>query len=210
MANSDQSPYSSSVIPGSMIVDTAGQQARVIAIDQVAGEVELQTADQAKLRVRQHQLASRAEGGYALPFAFSDVAAMASAQHHAFRSDQEVIPVIQEELQVGKRIIDTGKGVRVHKKIIERTEVVDEPLRQDQLDITHVPRNVTVDADHLPGARQEGDTLIVPVLEEVLVVERQWRLKEEIHITRHQREVHAPQSVVLKSQQVSIERFDEK
>lgn len=121
-----------------------------------------------------------------------------------------VIPVIQEELRVGKRVVETGRGIRVHRRIVERTEVVDEPLRQDVLEVTHVPMDRFVDPAAVPVPRQEGETLIVPVLEEVLVTERKLRLKEELHITRRQREVHAPQSVVLKSQQASIEPFDEK
>lgn len=125
-------------------------------------------------------------------------------------TDRYVVPVIQEELQVGKRVVDTGRGIRVHRQIVERTEVVDTPLREDVLEVRRVPVGRMVDRNAVPSLRQEGDTLIIPVLEEVLVIERQLRLKEELHITRHQREVHAPQTVVLKSQQVRIERFDEK
>jgi hypothetical protein len=47
------------------------------------------------------------------------------------------------------------------------------------------------------------------VLEEVLVVQKQLLLKEEVRITRLRRPVHAPQSVTLKSEQVTEERFDE-
>jgi hypothetical protein len=50
---------------------------------------------------------------------------------------------------------------------------------------------------------------VVPVLEEVLVVERRLRIKEELHITRIRREERHVESVLLKSEQVSVERFDE-
>ena len=44
-------------------------------------------------------------------------------------ADQKaVIPVIREELEVGKRVVETGKGVRVTKTVSEREGVVDEPL----------------------------------------------------------------------------------
>ncbi|MCM0044674.1 MAG: DUF2382 domain-containing protein, partial [Burkholderiaceae bacterium] len=52
-------------------------------------------------------------------------------------------------------------------------------------------------------------TLVVPVLEEVLVVEKRLRLKEEIRITARATVRHATEQVVLRSEQVSIERFDE-
>jgi stress response protein YsnF len=50
---------------------------------------------------------------------------------------------------------------------------------------------------------------VVPVLEEVLVVQKQLRLKEEVRITRHRREAHAPQTIVLRSEEVEVERFDD-
>jgi hypothetical protein len=41
------------------------------------------------------------------------------------------------------------------------------------------------------------------------VVQKQLLLKEEVRITRLRHPVHAPQSVTLKSEQVTVERFDE-
>ncbi len=164
----------------------------------------LQGPQERQLRVPQHMLVPREGGAYLLPFAFADIDETASGT-----ADSYVIPVIREELRVGKRVVETGRGIRVHRRTVERTEVVDEPLRQDVLEVTHVPIDRMVEPDAVPVARQEGDTLIVPVLEEVLVINRKLCLKEELHITRRQREVHAPQTVVLKSQQVSIEPFDE-
>ena len=55
--------------------------------------------------------------------------------------------------------------------------------------------------------RQEGDTLIVPVLEEVLVVEKRLLLKEEVRITRTRTEVHSPQAVTLRSEEAVIEEI---
>jgi len=66
-----------------------------------------------------------------------------------------------------------------------------------------------VAAGDAPQTRYEGDTLVVPVLEEVLVVERRVRIKEELHITRVRREERHLETVMLKSEQVSVERFGE-
>jgi uncharacterized protein (TIGR02271 family) len=118
-------------------------------------------------------------------------------------------PVLQEELNVGKRNVDTGKGIRIHKTVSEREQVVDQILSVDELVIEHVPVDAIVTESDAPHMRYEGDTLVVPVLEEVLVVQKRLRLKEEVRITRNKREVHAIQSVPLRSEQVAIERFDE-
>lgn len=126
------------------------------------------------------------------------------------KADTVVLPVVQEQIQVSKHAVDSGRGVRVHRHTVERTEVVDAPLREESVEVTRVPVGTMVDSAAPPVPRQEGDTYIVPVLEEVVVVERRLRLKEEVRITRHQREKHAPQSVVVKSYEVQVERFDEK
>lgn len=54
-----------------------------------------------------------------------------------------------------------------------------------------------------------GDVMIVPLLEEVLVVEKRLMLKEELHISKRRTEVHNPQRVILRSEEVTVERIDE-
>jgi len=49
----------------------------------------------------------------------------------------------------------------------------------------------------------------VPVLEEVLVVERRLRIREELHIARIRHEERHVDTVTLKTEHVSVERFDE-
>lgn len=119
------------------------------------------------------------------------------------------VPVYQEEAWVEKRIVDTGRGVRIHKTVAELPCRIDERLQRDEVEVTHVPVDRIVPLDQAPATRYEGDTLVVPILEEVLVVERRLRIKEELRITRHRREEHHAETVLLKSEQVSVERFDE-
>jgi stress response protein YsnF len=120
------------------------------------------------------------------------------------------VPVTEEVLSVGTRTVDTGRGVRVHKTVHTQSVTIDETLAHDELDVRHVAIGRTLDqGETTPTTRHEGDTLIIPVLEEVLVVERRLRLKEELHITRVRREEPFVQTVMLKTDQVSVERFDE-
>ena len=53
--------------------------------------------------------------------------------------------------------------------------------------------------------RQEGDTIIVPILEEITVIEKRLLLKEEIHIRRQEIVQHIRQPVRLRSEEVSLE-----
>ena len=128
----------------------------------------------------------------------------ASMQKEAF-----VLPVVHEELRVGKRLVDTGRGVRIHKTVSEQAHPVNQDLLRDAVEVRRVPVDKIVSLSEAPLARQEGDTLIVPVLEEVLVVEKRVRIKEEIHIVRSARQEPYSASVVLRTEHVSIERFDD-
>lgn len=123
-------------------------------------------------------------------------------------SETEIIPVIEETVEVGKRVVDTGRGVRLRKHVSEREERIDPPLEQDELIVERVPVDRIVSGPE-PLQHYEGETLVVPVLEEVLVLEKKLRLKEEVRITRRKRQVHAPQTVTLRSEEVSVERFEE-
>jgi len=123
--------------------------------------------------------------------------------------DLLTIPVVAEQLAVGTRTVDTGRGVRIHKTVVSQPVTIDERLVREEVEIKHVAVDRIVAPEEAPTTRHEGDTTIVPILEEVLVVERRVRIKEELHITRIQREETHREAVVLKAEQVSIERFDE-
>jgi stress response protein YsnF len=117
----------------------------------------------------------------------------------------EVLPVVEETATVSKRQVTTGK-VRVHTHVDTVQELARASLRSDQIDVTRVPIDKVVDA--VPTVRTEGDVTIVPVLEEVLVVETKLVLKEEIHI-RHRVETESVEvPVVLRRQRAVVERLD--
>src|SRR5579884_3138648 len=121
------------------------------------------------------------------------------------RSEAAAIPVVGEEATVGVRRVTTG-GVRVHKNVREREEIVDQPLRREKVEVRRVVRNEVVSGP-LP-VRQEGDTTIIPVVEEVLVVEKRWVLKEELRLTKQRFEERRAERVVLRSEDANVERFD--
>jgi uncharacterized protein (TIGR02271 family) len=186
--------------PGARVVDAAGRPASVTAIREAQGEPQamLELDDGTQLLVPVGLLARQPDGGYRLPLDFETSTASDGAQLR--------VPVVEERLQVGKHWIDTGHGIRLHKRIVEREQEVDQPLLRDELRIERVPVGQVVAGDP-PQTRYEGDTLVVPVLEEVLVVQKQLLLKEEVRIHRERREVRAPQTVSLKTEQVTAERF---
>jgi uncharacterized protein (TIGR02271 family) len=187
-----------------VVVDADGNQATIDSIQQAGPDAQalVRMAQGTQIQVPLSLLAQQDDGMYRLPFSFH----AASGQKYA---GQMTFPLMEEELHVGKRMVDTGKGVRIHKTVAEREQVLDEPLLCDQLVVEHVPVGRVVADAEAPQTRYEGDTLVVPVLEEVLVVQKQLLLKEEVRITRRQQEVRMPQTVLLRSEQVVVERFDD-
>lgn len=128
----------------------------------------------------------------------------------AGRQDKQfVVPVAREELHVGTRRVDTGRGVRVRKTVNEQAHRIDQVLLHDALDVKRIAVDRVVPLNEAPVTRQEGDTLIVPVLEEILVVEKRLRIKEEIHIIRSTQQERYAGTAVLRAEQVSVERFDD-
>ena len=115
-----------------------------------------------------------------------------------------MVPVLAEDLEVQKRLVETGK-VRVTKVVHERETVVDEPLSRDHVAISRVPMQCVVDGP-VP-VREENGTTIISVVEEVLVVEKRWMLREEIHIRKRRTETHQPQQITLRSEDVQVERI---
>lgn len=144
-------------------------------------------------------LIEQADGSYAVPLRALDLPHPGER-----RSDEAVIPVAAETLDVRKREVETGR-VRLTKTVQERTQTVDEALLRKTVTVSRVPVGRLVDA--APAVRYEGDTMIVSVLEEVLVVEKRLMLVEEVHVTQQQTDIHAPQQVTLRHEQVTVERL---
>ena len=113
------------------------------------------------------------------------------------------VPVLEETAYVKKVVRETDRFL-IHTTVQERTEFVDVDLRSGEALIERVPINRFVDEP--PPIRQEGDFIIIPLLEEVLVTEKKLLLREEVHIRRTETVEHVQEAVVLRSEQVSFER----
>ena len=114
-------------------------------------------------------------------------------------------PLYAEDLTVSKRQI-AGDMVQVGTVTRETKSLVDEMLNHERVQIDRIPVGRQVDA--VPPIRQEGDTTILPVVEETVVVERRLILTEEIHIRRlHVSERHQ-EAVILRKQEAVITRID--
>jgi stress response protein YsnF len=58
----------------------------------------------------------------------------------------------------------------------------------------------------MPSVRQEGDVTIIPVVEEVVKIERHLVLKEEVHIRRVKHTERHQETITLRRQEAVISR----
>jgi uncharacterized protein (TIGR02271 family) len=145
--------------------------------------------------------AEEAEELYRLPVVFSQLEAGEGAGEFAL-----ILPVVEEQVRVGKRTVEQGR-VRVRKRVRERVETVEEPVMHEEVLVERVPVGRLVETP--PGVHREGETIVIPVMAEVLVVQKRLMLKEEVRVTMRRREVYEEHEVTLRAEEVTIEREED-
>ncbi|HEX8566970.1 MAG TPA: YsnF/AvaK domain-containing protein [Pyrinomonadaceae bacterium] len=133
-----------------------------------------------------------------------------SLDHQAQLISQQIenqpatIPVIEEQLTVDKRVVEKGR-VRISKKVRETDETVNIPLVQENVQVERVPINQFI-AEAPPPVRYEGNVMIIPVLREVVIVEKRLVLVEELRVTKQQTQTQETQKIRLRKEEVSVKR----
>lgn len=116
-----------------------------------------------------------------------------------------VIPVLAESLHVDTATASTG-GVRVIKRIVTDQQMLDHHLRTENVEIKRIPMNKVVDGPQ--PTIQTDDLIIIPVVQEVLKIERQWVVTEEIHVSKSAKVIHVQEPIGVAHEVVTIERLD--
>ena len=133
-----------------------------------------------------------------------------SLDHQAQSISQQIenqpamIPVIEEQLTVDKGVVEKGR-VRISKKVRETDETVNIPLVQENVQVERVPINQFI-AEPPPPVRYEGNVMIIPVLREVVIVEKRLVLVEELRVTKQQTQTQETQKIRLRKEEVSVKR----
>ncbi|EMR00961.1 YsnF/AvaK domain-containing protein [Cesiribacter andamanensis] len=114
------------------------------------------------------------------------------------------IPVIEESVEVDKRVVETGQ-VNISKRVSEEDVIVDVPYVKEEIQVERVPINRYIDTPP-PAIRHDGDTTIIPVLREVVV--KRLVLVEELHVTKKKIKHQASQDMTLRREEVEIKRSE--
>jgi uncharacterized protein (TIGR02271 family) len=147
-------------------------------------------------------LVRQADGQYLLPIAVPKVSDSPDLEQGG-ATETTIIPVIVEQAVVTKRQVPSGK-VRISKVVHEHEQTVHTTLTHQETDVIREPVGEFV--NEAEQTRQEGDTLIVPVYEEVVVVEKRLRLRERLRITKRLVETEQVDQVVLRAEEAIVER----
>ena len=118
-------------------------------------------------------------------------------------ADGLTLPLVAESAVVAKDTVTTGR-VRVSTRVEERRELVSEALKHDDVDVERVTLGHVVQV--APEIRMDGDVLVYPIVEEILVVEKRLVLKEELRISRRSRVETVEHEVTLRSVHADVER----
>lgn len=120
-------------------------------------------------------------------------------------AEEQVIPLHTEEVAVSRRKVDRAV-VRVATVTHERPALIDEQLIHERVEVERVAVNRMIDA--VPPVREEGDTTIIPVVEEIVVVERRLLLKEEVRFKKVRVTEQYRETIVLRDQDVVVTRTE--
>ena len=119
--------------------------------------------------------------------------------------DARSISLFEEQVTVSKRNV-VSDHLRVTTIVEERAVLIEDSLKRSDLHVERVPAyRLVTDA---PPPRQEGDTLIVSVVEERLVVEKRLYVIEEVRITRTSTTEHVAIPETVRVMHATVERAD--
>jgi uncharacterized protein (TIGR02271 family) len=114
------------------------------------------------------------------------------------------LPLLEEQATIDKRTVTTGKV-----RVVTHTETVEETVRAvlkgEEAEVVTVELDQTVSGP-APLIRTEGGVTIIPVLEEVLVVEKRLVLKREIRISKRSTSETVEIPVNLRKQRAKVQR----
>jgi uncharacterized protein (TIGR02271 family) len=119
---------------------------------------------------------------------------------------ESITPVIEEQFRVDKKTVETGL-IRLSKQVTEHEETFTVPLIHEEIEVERVPINQLIESQPL-AIRYEGETMIIPIIKEVAVIEKRLMLVEELRLIKRQHREQTTQSVNLRKEAVSVERIN--
>lgn len=124
------------------------------------------------------------------------------SQSHPQGDTETRIPLVDERAVVHTEVRDERR-ITVSTGVESTTEWVEAELKHEAVTVERKQVNRMI--EEAPEIRVEGATTIVPVVEEVLVVTKQLRLREELWITKTVSKEAVRDSVELRRTTVGVD-----
>ncbi len=124
------------------------------------------------------------------------------------RVEEVVIPVAEESVSVSIQEVETGR-VRIALNTVTETVPAHGMIRHHNIEVERVPVNRWIpDGEPAPQSRQDGDTLIIPVIEERPVVVKRLVVLEEVRLRFVSSEAAFQEEVTVRRQEVAVDRVE--
>lgn len=114
-----------------------------------------------------------------------------------------ILPIVEETVKIGKSTRTTT--VRVTSKVEHSLQRLEDTLAVEDVTVERVPASRWVDGPQ--PIRQEGGTTVFPVVEEVAVVQKRFRLVEEVRVTKRTHSEPFTDETDVRRTRVAIERI---
>jgi uncharacterized protein (TIGR02271 family) len=113
------------------------------------------------------------------------------------------LSLLEEQLSVVRQRIE-GDTIRVSTVTSTTEKHVAEEIAHERIEVERIAIGRHIDT--APPVREEGEVTIIPVVEEILVIEKRLFLKEEVHIRRVRVPATHRETIPLRKQDVVVER----
>jgi stress response protein YsnF len=120
--------------------------------------------------------------------------------------DDHKIQIVEETASVEKQRVVTGR-IRVTTSSTTVEDLAEATLDGVRVEVAR--ERMDQEITSVPETRVEGDTTIIPVVEEIVVVEKRLVLVEEIRIRKIATTEEVAVPVKLRKQTATVERIDE-
>ena len=122
-----------------------------------------------------------------------------------FNPEARTIKVMQEFATIDREVIETGK-LRITKTVTEETVGVNIPIVNESYEVKHVSVPYKILDQPPTSVVQDEDTTIITVVREISVVVKKYEVIEEIHVIKKLTQTPLVQEVVLRKENVRVDR----
>jgi len=201
-SNPDTGHYSEAVRRGNAVVCVTAPQSQLdqaVQIMNSAGAIDID-----------RQVENYRQTGYerydpnAAPYSYDE----ANKEREKFRNSEQggSIPVVEEEMQIGKRAVRRG-GVRVYSRVTEQPVTENIELREEHVKVERRPVDRPMNSGDAAGFREQS--IEVTEMAEEPVVQKRARVREEVVVGKETtRRTEQVRDKVRKTE-VEVERLNE-